>query len=117
MTRRRKLVFGISLLLVLAVAGVITPLLIRSTAAYTIQKYGVSVCTDDIPSSNCSGYEITVRDTAGKTHILTVEGYTNAKGQERYDALGSVITSAVHTKQQVRLTIVHNVIHAAQLVE
>lgn len=85
------------LILVFFVKDVLAP-----AHSVRVLDYGYSICTQDIPSSSCSLYEVTVESKDGKKSTYKVVGFSNRQS-EKYDELTKKISEA--KKQNVYITV------------
>lgn len=69
-----------------------------------ITDYGPSICTQDIPSSDCGAYDVTLQAIDGKKTTYKVAGFSN-RVSKLYDELGANIFKAKEQKTQVTLKV------------
>jgi hypothetical protein len=69
-----------------------------------VVDYGFSICTQDIPTSDCGPYDVTVQTTDGQKTVYKVAGFSN-RNSKLYDEITSKITKAKEQKAQVALDI------------
>jgi hypothetical protein len=106
MKSKTKLTILITSILLLLLVGFVY--FLKGTAStsktVTIVDRGFSICTLDVPSSNCGSYDVTVRTTGGQKITYKVAGFSN-RDSELYDELTSKITRAKERKTQVTIAV------------
>jgi hypothetical protein len=90
-----------------------------TTEIYMLQnsQLMISPCTMDVPSSHCGDGKDTLHDTNGNAQALTLQGYDDQKGRERYDSIKNVLLQSLEEHKQVSITSKNGVITQAVIVE
>ncbi len=70
----------------------------------TITDYGLSICTQDIPSSGCGSYDVTTQTIDGQKTTYKVAGFSNRESK-LYDEVTAKVAKAKEQKAQVSLKI------------
>lgn len=105
MKTRLKLVLFILLGLVL-LTSLLYFLKSNSSTEKTVQivDYGYSVCTQDIPASDCGSYDVTAQTNDGRKVIYKVAGFSN-RNSKLFNEVTSKITDAKERRTQVILKV------------
>ncbi len=121
MTRKRRILI-VSLLVFIIICLVIVGFVIKNRAALDVSgrsvsislstsdisarilDYGASICTMNVPSSDCGPYEVNVETSDGKRSTYTVAGFSN-RASKRYDEIGLRIRSAKEQNSFVTLRV------------
>lgn len=107
MNTRLKRILILAAIGLVIVTGAIFFFRSNSGTAKTVRivEYGLSICTQDIPTSACGPYDVTVQTADGQKATYTVAGFDN-RDSKRYDDIGSKIAQA--KKQNAEVTITTN---------
>lgn len=104
-SKTKPVIFAVLLSLVIVVVAVYFLKGTTSTEkAVKIVDYGSSICTQDIPSSDCGPYDVAVQTADGQKITYKVAGFSN-RNSKLYDDLTPKITRAKEQKTQVSLKV------------
>lgn len=97
--KKRKKLIIVSVILIILINIVVTMVLFKnsdtSKNSVKILEYGFSICTQDVPSSSCGSYEVTVQFSNGTKLVYKVPGYSeNESEREQYQQISSEIDQA-----------------------
>lgn len=104
--KNKKILLSALVLLLLIAASLLflVKLTVTTEKQVKVVDYGYSVCTQDVPSSSCSQYEVNVQTTGGDKFTYKVAGFDNRKS-EQYDEITSHITKAKEQNTAVILKV------------
>lgn len=78
----------------------------KSKSSVKILDYGFSNCTQDIPSSSCGPYDVTVQSPNGSKSVYKVPGYSeDINKRVHYDQITSQIINAKENNSNIALEI------------
>lgn len=69
-----------------------------------ILNYGSSICTQDMPSSNCGSYDVDIQTVDGSKYTFKVDGFSNSE-RDLYDQISADIKRAKDQKAVVSIDV------------
>jgi len=102
---KRKLVSFLTIIGLIILAGVVFLKANSGTEQQVkILDYGLSTCTEDVPSSSCGPYEVNAQFANGNRVKYKVAGYDN-HDSEQYDGITSLLVRAKEQQSYVKVRV------------
>ncbi len=88
----------------------------KQTGNYEVVDRGFAICTQDIPTSGCGSWTVTLKSADGKVKDFTVKGFSGGN-RAKFQSIGKAVSDAKENNKKLQVTTKGEFIESAAVIK